>query len=131
MVAIYLTQRAQRTRCFNLPAVHAVAGVVASFTTTGERRGRVTNEYSKQPLLFRQPLRPLVARSQRPLQSKCCLIKSLRPLRPLRAKQNIRMVAIISRKERREHREGRNIWHCLCYKRIFHIFVVTINDNIV
>ena len=51
VVIIYLTQRAQRTRSFNLPAVHAVAGVVASFTTTGERRGRVTNEYSKQLLI--------------------------------------------------------------------------------
>ena len=30
-----------------------------------------------------------------------------------------------------ERREDRNIWHCLCYKRIFYIFVVTINDNIV
>ena len=61
----YLTQRAQRTRSFNSHTVHAGAGMIASFTTTGELR------------------------------------------------------------------EGRNIWHCLCYKRIFYIFVVTINDNIV
>ena len=67
VVVIYLTQRAQRTRSFNLPAVHAGAGDVASFTTTGERRGRGANEYSKQLLVFCQPLRSLVVRSQRPL----------------------------------------------------------------
>ena len=82
---IYLTQRAQRAQSFNFHTIHAVAGDVASFTTTGERRGWMTNEYSKQPLLFRQPLRSLVARSQRPLQRQCCLTKSLRSLRPLRA----------------------------------------------
>ena len=65
MVVICLTQRAQRTRSFIFHTVHAGAGVIASFTTTGKRR------------------------------------------------------------------EGRNIWYCLCYKRIFYIFVVTINDNIV
>ena len=48
----YLTQRAQRTRSFNSPAVHADAGDVASFTTTGERRGGMANEYSKQLLVF-------------------------------------------------------------------------------
>ena len=47
-----LTQRAQRTRSFNSPAVHADAGDVASFTTTGERRGGMANEYSKQLLVF-------------------------------------------------------------------------------
>ena len=45
--------------------------------------------------------------------------------------QNICVVINTSRKERREHREVRNIWHCLCYKRIFYIFVRTINDNVV
>ena len=68
MVVICLTQRAQRARSLYFPAIHAVAGDVASFTTTGERRGRVTNEYSKQLLVFCQPLRSLVVRSQRPLQ---------------------------------------------------------------
>ena len=52
VVVIYLTQRAQRTRSFNSPAVHADAGDVASFTTTGERRGGMANEYSKQLLVF-------------------------------------------------------------------------------
>ena len=65
VVAICLTQRAQRTQRFNSPTAHAGAGGVASFTATGERR------------------------------------------------------------------EGRNIWHCLCYKRIFYIFVESINENIV
>ena len=46
-----LTQRAQRTRSFNSPAVHADAGEVASFTTTGERRARMANEYTIQPLI--------------------------------------------------------------------------------
>ena len=47
-----LTQRAQRTRSFNSPALHADAGDVASFTTTGESRGGMANEYSKQLLVF-------------------------------------------------------------------------------
>ena len=47
---------------------HAGAGVVANFVTTRVRRGRMTIEYSKQLLVFCQPLRSLVARSQRPLQ---------------------------------------------------------------
>ena len=66
VVVICLTQRAQRARIvsclshrihrihrFSLwqEEVHAHAGVVASFTTTRERRGRVTNEYSKQLLV--------------------------------------------------------------------------------
>ena len=51
MVVIYLTQRPQRTRRFNFHTVHAGAGDVASFTTTGERRDRMTNEYSKQLLV--------------------------------------------------------------------------------
>ena len=46
-----LTQRAQRTRSFNSPALHADAGEVASFTTTGERRGRMGNKYTIQPLV--------------------------------------------------------------------------------
>ena len=51
VVVIYLTQRAQRARSLYFPAIHAVAGDVASFTTTGERRGRVTNENTIQVLL--------------------------------------------------------------------------------
>ena len=51
VVIIYLTQRAQRTRRFNFPTAHAGAGDVASFTTTGERRGRMANEYTIQPLV--------------------------------------------------------------------------------
>ena len=47
----YLTQRAQRAQSFNFHTIHAVAGDVASFTTTGERRDKVTNEYSKQLLV--------------------------------------------------------------------------------
>ncbi|MBO5824860.1 MAG: hypothetical protein J6Q93_07900, partial [Prevotella sp.] len=47
----YLTQRAQRTRSFNLHTVHADAGVVVSFTTTGERRDWMTNEYTIQLLI--------------------------------------------------------------------------------
>ena len=39
-VVIYLTQRAQRARSLYFPAIHAVAGVDASFTATRERRGR-------------------------------------------------------------------------------------------
>ena len=87
VVIIYLTQRAQRTQSLYFPAIHTGAGDVASFTTTGERRGRMTNEYSKQPLVFCQPLRSLVVRSQRPLQRKCCFIISLRSLRSLRAER--------------------------------------------
>ena len=47
-----LTQRAQRTQSYNFHTLHADAGDVASFTTTGERRGRMANEYSKQLLVF-------------------------------------------------------------------------------
>ena len=91
MVIIYLTQRTQRTQSFNFPAVHADEGVVVSFTTTRERRGRVGLKMTSCIRLIDvspcQPLRPLVARSQRPLWRKCCLINSLRPLRPLRAER--------------------------------------------
>ena len=48
----YLTQRAQRTRSFNSPAVNADAGDVASFTTTGERKGGMANEHSIQLLIY-------------------------------------------------------------------------------
>ncbi len=48
---------------------HAGAEGVANFVTTRVRRGRMTIEYSKQLLVFCQPLRSLVARSQRPLTS--------------------------------------------------------------
>ena len=51
MVVIYLTQRAQRTPRFNFHIAHAGAGEVASFTATGERRDRMTNEYTIQLLI--------------------------------------------------------------------------------
>ena len=89
------------------------------------------------------------------LYRKCCLIKSLRPLRPLRAERkhpcgdyishaksaedakfyfhtvHADAGVVVSFTATGERREGRNIWHCLCYKRIFYIFVRTINDNVV
>ena len=51
MVIIYLTQRAQRAQSFNFHTAHADAGVVASFTVTGERRARMTEQIYYKPLV--------------------------------------------------------------------------------
>ena len=80
-----LTQRAQRTQRFNSPTAHAGAGVVASFTTTRERRGRMTNEYSIQ--FLQASLCALLSCGASDLSSNSVKSKSLRSLRALRAKR--------------------------------------------
>ena len=121
-----LTQRAQRTQRYNSPIAHAGAGGVASFTATGERRGRMANIYSIQFLhtsalsCRAEPATPLA----QVLPNKIFAIFACSAC----GKKTSGWWLYVSRKERKE---GRNIWHCLCYKRIFYIFVESINDNIV
>ena len=83
-VVYYLTQRAQRTRSYNsLLFTLALEMSQVSLRRESAEVGCQTNIL--YTIGFRQPLRSLVARSQRPLQRQCCLTKSLRSLRPLRA----------------------------------------------
>ena len=93
MVIIYLTQRAQRTRRFNSHTVHAGAGVVVSFTTTGERRGLMTNEYTIQ-LLISAYLCALLSCVASDLSSDSVNSKIFATFASSACGKNIRMVAI-------------------------------------
>ena len=94
VVVIYLTQKAQRTQSFNFHTIRAGAGVVASFTTTGERRDWMTNEYTIQ-LLISAYLCVLMSRGASDHSSDSVNSKILCDLCVLCVrKQNTRMVAI-------------------------------------
>ena len=69
---LYISRKERRERGVLISlTVHAGAGDVASFTTTGERRGRggqMKQLYQFNGVISRSALRSLVAQSQRPLQ---------------------------------------------------------------
>ena len=105
VVVIYLTQRAQRTRSFNFHTVHAGAGDVASFTTTGERKGRVTSEYSKQ-LLVSANLCALLSCGASDLSQAITFLKFFALFASSACGKKTSVWLYISRKERRE----RGVW---------------------
>ena len=104
VMIIYLTQRTQRARSFNFHTACADAEEVASFTATGERKGRMANEYTIQPLVsaYLCDLLSCVASdlSSDSVNSKIFALSATSAC----GKKTSVWWLYVSRKERREHR---------------------------